>query len=74
MMCVALKNFMGAGEDIVRNQLIDGGIFRNEQTLINQRFIRPATKEEIETARFEPAEPEPTPVRRKLKARIRKSR
>lgn len=73
MMCVALKNFTGAGEDIVRNQLIDGAMFRNEQTLINQRYLRPATAEEIETAQFESVEPEPAP-RKKLKARIRRSR
>ena len=68
MMCVVIKNFVGAGEDYVRNQLIDASVFRNAQVLITQRFMRPATQDEIQSARFEDEpEPAPAPVR-KLKA------
>lgn len=71
MMCVCLKNFTGNGEDFVRNQLVDGGQFRNEQTLITQRFLRQATQDEIDSAVEEGDEPAPPPKKKKggLKAR-----
>lgn len=64
-MCVALKDFTGNGEDFVRNQLVDGGLFRNEQTLISTRFLRPATKEEIDSAVMEDDDPAPAPPPKK---------
>lgn len=69
MMCVVQKEFVGAGEAFVRNQLVDSAQFRNGQVLITTRYLRPATQDEIESARFED-EPEPAPV--KLKARVAK--
>lgn len=71
MMCVCIKNFTGNGEDFVRNQLVDGSQFRNEQVLISQRYLRPATQDEIDSA-VEEGEDEPAPPPKKksgLKAR-----
>lgn len=69
MMCVVLKNFIGAGEDFVRNQLVDASMFRNAQVLITQRYLRPATQDELASARLEgDPDPAPAPVR-KLKAK-----
>lgn len=74
MMCVALKEFTAGGEDIIRNQLVDGEQFRNLPVLISQRFIRPATEREIASARFED-EPAPTPRKTSgLKVRVAKRR
>lgn len=75
MMCVVTKDFVGAGENYVRDQLVDGGLFRNAQVLISQRFLRPATPDEIENATYE-EEPAPAPAPKKksgLKARMRKA-
>ncbi len=74
MMCVVQKDFVGAGENFVRNQLIDGGMFRNEQVLISQRYLRPATPDEIRSARLEGEEDKPAPRKHLLKARIGKRR
>lgn len=68
MMCVVQKEFTGAGEQFVRHQLVDGSMFRNEQVLITTRFLRPATQDEIASARFEDDEPV-EPQRSKLTAR-----
>ena len=73
MMCVVTKDFVGAGEEYVRNQLVDGAMFRNEQVLISQRYLRPATPTEIKSARFED-EPSPAPRKKTFKARIGKGR
>jgi hypothetical protein len=75
MMCVAQKPFTGNGVDYIRNELVDGSLFRNEQTLITQRILRPATKEEIESAVVEVEESAPAPLKAKkakggLKAKI----
>lgn len=53
MMCVVQKEFVGAGESYVRNQLVDGSQFRNESVLITTRYLRPATQDEVASARFE---------------------
>lgn len=72
MMCVVQKEFTGAGENFVRNQLIDGSQFRNEQVLITQRFLRPATPEDIQSAeRLMESEPAAPPVPRKKGAGIK---
>lgn len=73
MMCVVQKDFVGAGEDYVRNQLIDGAVFRNEQVLISQRYLRPATPGEIASAQLEGETPRPAP-RKALKVRVAKRR
>ena len=73
MMCVVQKDFVGAGEEFVRNQLIDGGQFRNEQTLISQRYLRPATPDEIASARPED-ENESAPKKKSFKVRVAKRR
>jgi len=76
MMCVVQKEFTGAGEDFVRRQLVDGSRFRNEAVLISQRFLRPATSEEIASARFEDELHVPAPTRPKkslgLKAKVKR--
>ena len=74
MLCVVTKEFLGGGEEYVRNQLVDGSLFRNEQVLISQRFLRPATDAEIKSARYESDEPVSVPKKKTggLKARIAK--
>lgn len=72
MMCVVQRDFLGAGVNYVRNQLIDGSVFRNEPVLISQRILRPATPDEIASARLEGEE---RPARKKsFKVRITKRR
>lgn len=67
MMTVVQKDFVGAGENFVRNQLVDSSQFgRIEQVLITQRFLRPATEDEISSARFED-EPTRPPLRLRKK-------
>jgi hypothetical protein len=77
MMCVAMKDFVAAGEDIIRNQLVDGSQFRNVPALIATRYLRPATTEEIKSARYE-SQDAPAAKRNKAptksKFRIRKRR
>jgi hypothetical protein len=76
MKCVVIKEFVGAGQKYVRNQLIDSEPFRNAQVLITQRYMRPATQEEIASARpldEDAAPPVAVPLKaRKLKARVAK--
>lgn len=72
-MCVVQKEFVGAGEEYVRNQLVDGRTFRNEQVLISQRFLRPATPDEIASAKFEDETPPPAKTGG-MKARVAKRR
>lgn len=80
MMCVVTKDFLGAGVNYVRNQLIDGAVFRNEQVLISQRFLRPATQVDLDQAEEvevdEPARPVAPPKKKSsgLKARVAKKR
>ncbi len=77
MMCVVTKAFTGNGEEFGRNELIDGSQFRNESVLISQRFLRPATNEDIEAAELADDDPAPAPPPRKssgLKARKAKKR
>ena len=73
MMCVVTKDFVGAGTEFVRNQLVDGNMFRNEQVLITARYLRQATPDEIASARLE-EDATPAPRKKALKARIAKRR
>lgn len=50
MICIVQKEFVGGGETFVKNQVFDSGGFRNEQALIAQRYLRPATPQEIASA------------------------
>lgn len=70
MMCVVTRDFVGAGEDYVRNQLVDSATFRNGETLITQRFLRPAAETEIKSARMV-HDGEPAPVVRKKKKTLK---
>lgn len=72
MMCVALKDFTGNGEHVIRNQLVDGEEFRNVQNLLTSRYLRFASQDEIENATVvEEEEPAPAPVVRKKKKGLR---
>lgn len=74
MMCVVNKDFLGGGEDFVRNQLVDGAQFRNVQVLLSQRFLRVATPDEIASARPEDdvdSDTEEAPVVPKRKTGLR---
>lgn len=62
MMCVALKDFVANGDEILRNQLVDAKDFRNGQTLVTTRYLRPATQDEIESAVEVDDTPKPAPV------------
>lgn len=53
MMCVVLKPFLSNGVDFVRDELVDGGQFRNVNVLLSQRFLRYATQDEVASAQFE---------------------
>ena len=72
MMAVALRDFTGAGEDYVRNQLLDSSVFRNEDVLLKTRFIRPATAQEIKTARQVELDVPAPPVKKKIKLKVRR--
>lgn len=50
MQCVVQKDFLGGGVSYVRNQLVEGDQFRNVGVLISQRYLRPATPDEIASA------------------------
>lgn len=52
MLCVVQKPFKGNGEDFQRDQLVDAKQFRNADTLVGQRYMRPATEDEINSAYF----------------------
>lgn len=72
-LCVVQKPFKGNGDHWQRDQLVEATIFRNGQTLIDQRFLRPATPDEISSA-YEASESEESAPKKKggLKARKRK--
>lgn len=78
MLCVVMKPFVSNRVDFVRDQLVEGGEFRNVEVLLSQRYIRHATSDEIQSARFEGDEPEEEVVetapqpKKKLKAVIRR--
>lgn len=76
MMCVVQKEFTGAGEDFIRNELVDSAKFRNGDTLVQLRYLRPATELEIKQARLVGDTPrESTPVRKTtgLKVKVKRS-
>lgn len=50
MLVVVQKPFKGNGIDFIRDQLIDANQFRNKDILLGQRFFRPATEDEINSA------------------------
>lgn len=74
MMCVVTKDFLGAGTEYIRNELVDSSVFRNGDILVQQRFLRPATEMEIKTARLVDDRPKPLALKKKkgLKAKIAK--
>lgn len=73
MDCVVIKPFLGGGVDYVQNQLVDAMIFRNASSLISQRYLRPATQDEINSAYAdEPAKPS-VPKKKPMMLRRKKS-
>lgn len=75
MMCVVTKAFLGGGREYVPNELIDAAVFGPKtQTLITTRFLRQATQDEIENARYEDDEPAPVVQKKPLKAKKLKAR
>lgn len=61
-LCVVQKPFLGAGDNYVRDQLVDSDIFRNGDVLISQRYLRPATRSEIDNA-YEAGDAEQKPIK-----------
>lgn len=77
MLCVVQKPFKGNGEEFQRDQLVDAKQFRNADILVGQRYMRPATQDELESAYMaDDVEQKPVPVRKTtgLKARRAKRR
>lgn len=74
MMCVAMKDFVGNGEDVVRNQLVDGDTFRNIENLLTARYLRPASHDEIENATLVGEEDVAPLKKKKGSLRARKAR
>ena len=75
MMCVVMKDFLGGGEEYVRNEVVDGGIFRNEAVLISTRFLRPATQDEVQSAERVDIQPSTPPKKKSgLKAKVAKKK
>lgn len=51
MLCVVQKVFGGPdGRVFETNELVEAGAFRNRTALVDQRYLRPATPEEIDSA------------------------
>lgn len=59
MLCVVQKPFRGPEGMVERDELVDPSGWRNGMLLIDQRYMRPATQDEIESA----VETDPAPVR-----------
>lgn len=62
MLCVVQKPFGGPdGRRFETNELIEAGAFRNRNALVDQRYLRLATQEEIASAvdEDEPVAPKP---------------
>lgn len=50
MLCLVLKGFNAAGEDLIPGQLIDASEYRNREKLISARYMRMATSQEVASA------------------------
>lgn len=70
MLCVVQKSFGGPeGRVFEMNELVEAGSFRNRTALLEQRYLRVASPEEIASA---VDEDEPAPAPKPLKAKARK--
>lgn len=50
MQCVVLRIFEGAHHQFAVGELVDASEWRNRDRLISQRYLRPATAQELEQA------------------------
>jgi len=50
MQCVVLRQFEGAQRRFAVGELVDASEWRNRTRLITQRYLRPATDEELHQA------------------------
>lgn len=66
MLCVVQRPFGGPnGVVFETDQLIEAGEFKNVKALTSQRYLRPATPDEVSMAQ-EVDVPEPVPVRKPM--------
>ena len=74
MHCVVQKPFRGGGVDLKSNWLIDtaGWPIRRREQLIEQRFMRIASAEEIASAQEEDVDEKPKPRRSTRRSRSTK--
>jgi hypothetical protein len=64
MHTVVLKQFEAEGRKLEIGEVVDSSDWRNEQKLINTRYLRPATEEEVKALppRDRKAESKPAPA------------